>query len=208
MKLAIDIDNVVCNFVEAMIEFVNFNLETNYKPDDVTVWDFVDSPRIEIEYTKMMDLFAEFSALKLWGNAPLYKDSQEVLEWIDEHHDFIYLTNRPPEAEQKTINYFEKHGIPFVATHVLRDYDDDVCFGSIVFVNGHTKAEFAKRFGIDIAIEDKPKSIQEYIDAGIYTALKIEPYNDWIDYKDPHGKLYRCANLTEFRFLVEELEGK
>jgi len=208
MKLIIDIDNVVCNFVYAMIEYINFKLSKNFKPKDVTVWDFVDSPRIDIEYDHMMELFNEFFGLKLWSNVPLYPDTKEILNWIAKNHEFIYLTNRPPEAEQNTIDYFEHHNLPYCATHVLRSYEDDVCSGSITFINGHRKAEFAKIIGADVAIEDKPKTVQEYLDEGIHVALKVEPYNEWIKYDDSDGKLHRCKNLTEFKELVTRLEGE
>jgi len=207
MKLIVDIDNVVCDFVYAMVEYVNFKLGKNIKPSDVTVWDFVYSPNIDIEYDQMMLLFKNFFELKMWGNSPIYLDSKEVLHWIADNHDYIYLTNRPPEAEQPTIDYFEKEDLPYTATHILRAYDDDVCHGAIVFVNGHDKSTFAKQISADIAIEDKPSTVQDYLNAGINTALKIEPYNQWVKYDDPNGMLHRCANLTEFKTLVERLEG-
>jgi len=207
MKLIIDIDNVVCDFVYAMVEYTNFKLGKNIKTSDVTVWDFVDSPNIDIEYDQMMLLFKDFFTLKMWGNSPLYPDSKEVLHWIADNHDFIYLTNRPPEAEQSTIDYFEEEEIPYIATHILRSYNDDVCHGSIVFINGHNKAVFAKQINADIAIEDKPSTVQEYLNEGISTALKIEPYNEWVQYDDPKGILHKCKDLTGFKSLVEKLEG-
>lgn len=207
MYLIIDIDNVICNFVEAMINYTNKRLGTKYESQDVIVWDFVDSPRIDIEYEQMMGLFKDFFDSKLWHTAPLYPDSKEVLDWIKENHQYIFLTNRPPEAVENTICYFQQNKLPFIDTHVLKSYGDRVESGTIVFINGHNKAKYAKEIGADLAIEDKPQTIQEYLNIGVRVVLKIEPYNSSIWYSNPNRLLEKCLNLTEFKFLIQQLEG-
>jgi uncharacterized HAD superfamily protein len=204
--IAIDIDNVVCNFVSAMIDFTNDNLGTDYSALDVTVWDFVDSPNIDIEFDDMMKLFDEFFAKGLWESVPVYPDSKEVLDWVSDNHDFIYLTNRPAKSEEITQRYFDYHQLPYSNTHILQSYDDSVESGYIVFANGHNKSTFAENVSVDVAIDDKPQAIQEYIDQGVTCALKIEPYNHWVDYVDPNGLMGKCKDLTEFKELIKELE--
>ena len=88
--LIIDIDNVVCNFVSAMIDFTNERLGTEYKASDVTVWDFVDSPNIDIEFDHMMSLLDDLP----YSATATAKDLTKLV--LITRHNFERLTEEHP----------------------------------------------------------------------------------------------------------------
>ena len=206
MKILVDIDNVVVNFVAAMIAYLNLRYNKRYKVSDMQAWDFVESPNIDITQKQFFKAFDEFSELNLWDKAPMYRDASEVLNRLSKNHCFIYLSSRSESAKQKTIEQFRANNLPFNDFVVLENESQPVSCGSIAFCQGMNKGEIAKNWGADIAIEDKPSTIQEYINQGVRVVRKKEPYNESIKYRGDISLLESSSNLTGFEKIVNKLE--
>jgi len=205
MKILVDIDNVVVDFVTAMIAYLNVKYDKNFKVSDMVAWDFTDSPNIDITTEQFYQAYDDFMKLDLWDKAPIYSDANSVLNRLFEDHCVIYLSSRPPTAEKKTISCFTENGIPFNGFQVLRSEAQPTACGMINFCQGLSKGEIAKNWEADVAVEDKPSTIQSYINKGIMVVRKEEPYNE-LKYTGNLSLLRSSPNLTEFEKIVNQLE--
>jgi len=204
MNILIDIDNVVVDFVTSMIAYFNIKYDKKFKASDVVCWDFVDSPKIDITLEQFYAAYDDFQSLQLWHKIPIYPDSKEVLDRLFKNHNVVYLSSRPASAADETTLYFQKHGLPFNGLQVLESESQKVMCGNIAFCEGMNKGVIAKNWMVDIVVEDRPSTIQNYIDEGIMVVRKEEPYND-VEYTGNEELLKSCANLTEFESIVSSL---
>lgn len=204
MNILIDIDNVIVDFVSSMIAYINVKYSKSFKASDVECWDFVDSPNIDITKDQFYEAYDDFQKLQLWHTSPIYPDSKEVLDRLFKDHYVVYLSSRPASAASATVSYFKKHSLPFNGLQILENESQPTMRGSIAFCEGMDKGVIAKNWIADIAIEDRPSTIQSYINEGIMVVRKEEPYND-VEYTGSEELLKSCINLTEFENIVNSL---
>lgn len=205
MKILVDIDNVAVDFVTAMIAYLNVRYDKQYQASDVVVWDFVESPNIDLTEKQFYDALGEFIELGLWDKSPVYPDAAEVLNFLFEEHCLIYLSSRPASATRKTISHFTLNGLPFNDLVILSNEVKLAGCGNIAFSYGLNKGKIAKNWGADLVIEDRPSTIQSYIDEGIRVVRKVEPYNSGIEYTGDVQLLKSSPDLTGFKKIVDQL---
>jgi len=205
MKILIDIDNVISDFVTAMVAYLNVKYNKKFKSSDVTVWDFVDSPNLDITKSQFYQSLNEFVELKLWNKSPIYFDANMVLNRLFKDHCVIYLSSRPAIAANETISFFEKNGLPFNGLQILENEAQPVLCGNIALCQGFRKGEIAKNWEADIAIEDRPSTIQNYIDKGIMVVRKEEPYNSNVKYIGDLSLLKSSPNLIGFEKIINQI---
>ena len=205
MNILIDIDNVIVDFVTSMIEYINVKHNRNFKSSDVQCWDFTDSPNIDITEEQFYSAYEDFKRLQLWHKSPIYLDSKEVLDRLFKDYNVVYLTSRPVSAANETILYFQRYDLPFSGLQILENELQKTMCGNIVFCEGMNKGVIGKNWMVDIAIEDRPSTIQSYIDEGIMVVRKEEPYNN-VEYIGNKELLRSCSNLTEFEKIINSLD--
>jgi uncharacterized HAD superfamily protein len=205
MKILVDIDNVVADFVVVMISYLNVKYDKELKASDVTVWDFVDSPNIDLTKDQFYESLDEYISMNFWTKQPVYKDAREVLERLMKDHCVIYLTSRPASALEATKQSFAKYGLPFNDVYVMENETQPSNCGDIVMCPKMDKGRIADQWKVDVAIEDCPEKIQNYINHGIKVVRKEEPYNDNIKFVDKFDILRSSPNLTEFEKIVIKL---
>jgi len=205
LKLLVDIDNVICGFAELMVEYLNFRYRCAYKFKDYIVWDFVYNDEVKLTKDQFYQAFDEFVEIGFWDSIDIYKDVPKVLQKLFKLHDIIYLSSRPESAKRKTIQYFEKHKIPFNGCTILREPDQHIKWGHIVLCPGLNKGTIAKHIEADLAIEDQPRTIQDYINEGINVVQRLQPYNEDSRFEDPHGLVSTCRSFKGFAKIVHQL---
>lgn len=149
-KIALDIDNVCCDFTEGFLRAARLIDKVNTYPESsegVYQWDI---PHFNVTWpTLRLDpLF--------WQNLPPY----DILPF-----DFevaAYVTARPLEMIWVTIRWLDEHGFPNpYETYVVSDSKD--------------KPDVLKSLGIDVFVDDKPSTVQEVQAAGIEAFLFHTP---------------------------------
>lgn len=98
--------------------------------------------------------------LDVFLNAEPIKNSIYELNILARFNHVVYITARPKTAYFVTKRWLQVNGYPLCPIIFTRD-----------------KVKAAKKFGIEIAIDDSPYDIEEYLKSGIKVYIKKQSYN-------------------------------
>jgi uncharacterized HAD superfamily protein len=168
MIIAIDIDEVLGQFMKALVEFHNNKYKTNLKLEDFfsykfwEVWGGTKEEAIQKVY--------DFHKTNYFKNIIPVKDSQESVKKIKENNKLFIITSRQDDVIEETKNWIEKN---FPNT-----------FSNIYFTNHFskngiqkTKKEICDLIDIDILIEDSLEYSLECIKPNRKIFLLDYPWN-------------------------------
>lgn len=170
MKIAVDIDEVLCPFLESFIPFAHKELGTNYKLEDFETYNLeqvIDRPVLEI-----INAVRAFYRDKL-ENLPSFADALPTLRLIGEEHELIVLTSRHHEAIEKTPDWINKH---------FPDVFREIVFSSNPAIDSKkTKAMICKELQVDVLIEDDPRHIEVCIQEKVRVIMPQKLWNKTVD---------------------------
>ncbi|MDJ0663051.1 MAG: hypothetical protein QNJ75_00740 [Acidimicrobiia bacterium] len=122
MRLGIDLDGVVANFVRGWMLRYNMDFGTNLTEEQVDRW---DAARDLTHFTDLVDFWQWAGAS---GHGPTvfrslepYPDSLEALNHLAACHDIVILSMKPDWAAADTYAWIAEHRIPTREVHLLRD---------------------------------------------------------------------------------------
>jgi 5'(3')-deoxyribonucleotidase len=158
--IAIDIDDVLANHVEAFNAFSNKTYGTDLTIEDYSDrWaDFWDLSDDEIEKRAL-----EFQTQEEIAGFKVKDESKEALEQLKENYDLVIVTARRKHIVDTTIKWLDKYfpevfkGIHFVPIWVPS--------------NKITKGDICKQVGADYLIDDVPKHCNLAAEVGIKAIL-------------------------------------
>jgi len=193
MRIGIDIDDVVCEFVKLYLEFHNNKFETNFTFKDISkhlFWENLGLTRDEIQ-----PHFQDFRHNHLLlENFPIVDGCKEAIFNLSESAEIIFITSRPENIMPETRRFLEKNfsGINF---KLIRSGE--------VYGNGKTKADICKEIGIDVLIEDSLPFCLNCSKIGIKSLLFDKPWNQ--EEKLP-GSVIRVKNWEEISEKLGNME--
>jgi uncharacterized HAD superfamily protein len=185
MKVGVDLDDVVVNFVPPLLEFYNAKFNENHfltNGCSYYLWDIVGKSREEI--TKVIWDFIETESFE---NIDFIPGAKEAVKDIAKNHELFFITSRSGRIKKKTPFFLKKH---------FSDINFNLVFTGDFHGSGKTKADFCKEFGIEFYVEDHKKFAQECAENGTKVLLLDKPWNQ--------GELYR--NITRVKGWDEILE--
>lgn len=109
MKLVIDLDSTVCDFVDPWLIWLNVNNYTNefYKVEDVTSYDWMMNKfDASVRDFFLVDPMVTYS---LWIDP--YKGAKEFLDWCYENYDAYILTHAEIDETIEAKTWFVKNKI-------------------------------------------------------------------------------------------------
>ncbi len=190
MKIGIDFDDVLVDFVSAYIEFNNQKYGANLRYEDITTLAY--NKVLGITVSEQDRRMFEFYQTEFFRNLLPFSEAREILQRISSRHLLFIVTARPYEILEETL----------ASTH--RHFTD--IFSWVHFGNGHarfgnytSKAEICKREEIELIIDDSADNCAECHNAGIRAILLDRPWNK---VEVPKGVM-RVYNLEEMERLVE-----
>jgi uncharacterized HAD superfamily protein len=198
MRIAVDLDNTIFDFCGEFLRFSNIRFSHDDKICDIDRWDFWNSPNIKLTKDEFDKGFMEFTENKCWHAIPIFPDAKFALCSLSSMgHSIYYMTDRPKNARRATLKALLGNGLPI---------------DSVLFIGFEDKASVAKQLKIDIAIDDKPETIELFRKAGIVPVIRrIEHNFSYIEKNNltsSFSPIKVCNNMTEFMKVVEELEKK
>ncbi len=146
MKLAIDIDEVLAEFLESLLTYHNGKHKTNWRKEDFHSYHFwkVWGGTIQQAIDKCSDFFETDN----FTNLEPVKGSIESIKELSKQQDLYDVTSRPYKIENKTRVWLNKHfGDVFQEVHFTNGYVG-------TDVPSRTKLEICKEIGTEILIED------------------------------------------------------
>ncbi len=196
MKIAIDIDEVLAEQLDSLIEF--YKQETNiFIPKDEfftydwwKVWNISLKEAIEIDY--------KFKNSDLFDNLEVVFGSTDAIRKLKNNNTLIIITARPNSFKDKTLKWLNKN---------FEDSFDKIYHSSDFHIeneNNKTKADFCRKLGVDVIIEDNLEYSLDCVENGFKVILLDKPWNQGENYEN----ISRCGNWNEILEKIKEIENE
>lgn len=183
MKIGIDLDEVVVEFVKGYLEFFNLRYKKNFCFEDVFTYDLWKVLGISKE--ESFKLAYEFFDSESFEDIEVVWGAKEAIQKLTVGHDLFFITSRPTHTEIKTRNFFKKN-FPAIRPYVFHSNER---FGGW----GKTKNILCRNLKIDLFIEDQPAYALACAEEGIRVFLMDKPWNQNIK----HNNLLRVNDWEE-----------
>ncbi len=166
MKIGIDIDEVVVEFMKDYLEFHNQKKGTEYKYENIFTYRFEDFSKLPKE--EVRELVLSFSGGEKFDNLEFVKDAKENIFKLEKKNKIFFITSRHPITKQSTLDFFERN---FPKNNFTIHFSGENWEGS------KSKGEICLEFGVDLIIEDNEDYALECAEKGIKTFLIDRPWN-------------------------------
>ncbi|MDA3855928.1 MAG: hypothetical protein PF569_06705 [Candidatus Woesearchaeota archaeon] len=165
MKIAIDVDQVLCESTENLLDMVNSKDNSNYKLEDMKDYFFewltpkYDAKEMFEEYLVMLD--KNILNLKAINNA------KEILNILKDKYELYVLTARDSKVRDRTIEWINNNfGEGIFKEFIFLDETGYDC-----------KSGVCVEKGFDLMIDDAPHVIENVSKKGIQTFVMSWPWN-------------------------------
>lgn len=172
MKIGIDIDEVVVDFIKIYLDVVNNNLNSNYSFEDVKTYNLWEN--FDISYEKAVDFFDILFDSKEFENIDFVENAKNSLVDIKKNHELLFITARPIKVKSKTLNFFNNH---------FPDNNFNFIFSEEDFRN-FKKSEICLKENINLMIEDNSKYALDCAEKSIKVILLDKPWNQGVEHKN------------------------
>jgi len=168
MKIGIDLDNVLNQFIPAMIEFHNKTYGTNQKIEDYT------SPNFEIVWGKTLKEALE--KLDVFHKTPYFikmkplKDAQKIVGKLKDKNELFIITARTDDMKKDTENWVEEN---FPNTFSKIYYTNEFSQNG----TSTTKKKVCDNINIDVLIEDNLQNVLDCTRSNRRAYLFDYPWN-------------------------------
>jgi 5'(3')-deoxyribonucleotidase len=182
--IAVDVDDVLAEHIEAFIAFSNKNHDTNFALEDyLEQW----SKLWGIPRSEVAERAINFQTPETLGDFGVIEDAQRVLTNLKQTRDLVVVTARPKRTIESTKKWIDRN---FPNT-----------FSSINFVPiwdpgpKVTKAEICKKIGADYLIDDIIRHCNLAVETGIKAILFARI--GWNQPDEPHPGIVQVKNWQE-----------
>lgn len=193
MKIGIDIDEVIAEFLESFLEFYNSKYNRNLKKEDFKSYQFEETLGGSHE-EEAVELVKEHG---YEGEIKLVSGALEAIKELSKKHELIILTARHPMFKDKTEKFLEMH-FGNIFSQILYT-------GEAFQKYGTTKSDLCRNLDISIIIEDNKIFSLECAEKGINVFLMDRPWN-----KDcfNHENILRVKNWNEALEKIKEVKNE
>jgi len=182
-RLGIDIDGTV-TCPSALVPFINRDFKTNLQLSDIQEYDLTKAFDVDPQ------LFAQWFAQtehEIYTHSPVHTNVLSILPHWSHCFDLYYITARGENVKNTTLQWFQKHQLPFDAIH---------------FVGSHDKVSIAKQLQVDAFFEDKyDNALMIHEKLGIPVFLFDAPWNQGAL---PKG-VTRIYNWSDAEYMIKEI---
>lgn len=145
MKIAIDIDDVLANFLPTLLDFHNTTYKTNYEKEHFKtfhLWETWGGTREEA-----IDKVFHFYETEEFKNIAVIEGAKDAVKLLKQNHELIVVTARPEDLRSKTEEWISTHfpGL-FSDIHIANRFSKS---GPQT-----TKALLCEKHGADMLIDD------------------------------------------------------
>lgn len=167
-KVAVDLDGVLINLQDKLVSFHNRRYGTNTRTEEIVHYDLDDIWKVgEEEFIRRI---MEFYRSQEFSEVEPIEGAVSGVEELSREFDLIVITARPPEIETATISEISRH-FPGKFKEVI--LTDSLSLDS----KWRGKADICLDRGVEIAVDDFYRNVQECASKGIYSILFDAPWN-------------------------------
>ena len=190
MKIGVDLDEVLADFVSPLLEYHNEKYKTNLTEEKVHsyyFWEVWGGTRKEA-----IEKIQDFLTTDYFKNIQPILGSQEGIEILSKKHELILITSRPISIRNETLtwlnkyfpNKFSEEKIYFTAKAHLQK-------------NIKAKANICLEQGIELLIEDNLDYAKESVLNGTRVLLFDYPWNQADDLPERIKRVYSWQDILE-----------
>ena len=168
MIIAIDLDEVLCDFISSMLFYYNEKYGTNYKKEDFFTYNFWEV--LGISQEKTIDIVHDFHKTHHFEDIQPINGAIEAVSKLKKNHKLIVITSRQHSIENQTRKWIEKY---FPNTF------DEIILANHFAKNGTSKKKkyYCDKFKVDVLIEDNIHYANECISKHTKVFLFDYPWN-------------------------------
>ncbi len=192
MKIGIDIDEVVVEFMKGYLEYHNKEKGTNYKYDEIFSYRFEDFSNLPKEEIRRLVL--GFNDAEKFSNLDFVSGAKESIAYLEDNNKIFFITSRHPGTKHNTVDFFEKN---FPKNNFV------IYFSGENWGNkkSKSKGEICLDLGIKVMIEDNKDYALDCAKKGIKVFLLDKPWNK--NY-EKHENLIKVKNWEELIPLLDK----
>ncbi|MDF2680249.1 MAG: hypothetical protein K0R47_1439 [Brevibacillus sp.] len=159
LTIGIDIDGTVTS-PSSIVPLMNESFGKDLRYEDCYEYNLANVYKItDEEFDKWLDRNGE----RLYDEAPVHGNADHILRAWHPQFKLVYISAREARHRDVTINWFSRYNIPF--------HDIDL-------VGSHDKLSAAKKWGVDLFLEDRLENALQLSEAlQIPVFLFDTPYN-------------------------------
>ena len=181
MHIALDMDDVVLDFVKGVLETVNRDFDANVKPEDITDWNFGQfiNPIIGYDWWEWLEGHAH-----VWGDKfkPVPGAIGGIVTLRRAGHYIEIVTSKPEWAEDATWDWFAKYK---VRPHRL----------TLVPLIDGVAPKKSEVTDARVLVDDRFENCEEFAAKGRAAILYNRPHN--LGYEKTPGGVERAADWSE-----------
>lgn len=190
MKIAIDIDEVLCKTNDFFLEDFNKEHKTNYTREDIKSYYFDNFEKYEPEYVfkKLIEHFSNKGHIYT-----LSENAKETLIKLKEKHSLSIITAREDFMKELTLTWLEKH--------FGKDFFENIYFSAFSKIH-KCKSQICEDYAFELLIEDAPAYALNTSKKGIKVFLMDCPWNKNLE---ENKNLIRVKNWLDIEEKINEL---
>lgn len=197
MKIAVDIDEVLCEFVAEFLKWYNQRHGTDWTFNDVTDYhwpNFMNAP-----LDQLVDEAHEFFKTDMYHNLPLVRGAREGIADLAKEHRLCAVTGRQNILKGITLKWLDEN---FPKT-----------FEKVEFTNNYakdgtpplSKGDVCKNLECEVLIDDDTRYVEPILDNRVKLILFNKPWNAHL--RMPPS-IRRANNWPEIISFVKELKER
>lgn len=164
MKLGIDIDDVVAEYVTGLTDYYNHAHFDNVKPVSIREWDLKKSFKKASSPEQMKALMDSFMYHDHFEKLPSVTGAVNTIhKLMGEGHTPYFITSRSSKAIDTTYKWLDRHGLPIERVYFNKD-----------------KGWLCERLGLDAHVDDGLHNLDDIASRDFhktYTYLFERPWN-------------------------------
>ena len=124
MKIGIDLDEVIVDFIGGFLDFYNGKRGKNVKREDIKHYQLWKNDFFKWTREDAVKLVDEFNESESFGSLNLFEGAKETLQKLNEGNELFIITSRKENTREKTEKFLsEKIGDIFSEIIFTSEYD-------------------------------------------------------------------------------------
>lgn len=172
MKIAIDLDEVLAEFMVGFLKWWNLEHQTNLTFGEVSDYHFENF--IGVDKDELTRKLHEFYKTDFYIDASVVDGAREAIEQLVRTNDLYLITARQEVNRGVTLAWIDRY-FPniFKEVALLNHYALD---GSPAV----SKGEICGKLGCQVIVDDNPHNIQSLLDEGVRVVVFNKPWNSYL----------------------------
>lgn len=185
LRIGVDVDGVLANQIVGILPRVKRRLGIQLDYEDITDWRL---PLGESDIAK--EIISAMMDTDYIMSMPAHPGARQVMDKLYARHTLKVLTARPPEAEQWTEAWLDKHALNHDGVNSVREKEKSL-------------------YATDVLVDDYIGNIEEYLASTNGTAILVDqPWNrnrESLQHYIDDGRLHIVTRLTEVPNIVDRI---